>query len=276
MTLAPVEQPDWHPRFAGVAGDWHGNTRWALSQIKIMSTRLRDEAGEEFPVILHAGDFGIWPGRTGQEYLAQVTLSLTLNNATLWFAEGNHEDYGQLLEWSDGDLACGKRIPVTQRISWLTRGHRWAWHGHSWLALGGAASIDRAARTPGKDWWQEERITAEQASRVVHDGHADVMLTHDAPAGVPLRYPQMPPAFDGDHAICTAHRETLRGIVNKVEPSYLIHGHHHQGRPGWDALRLPLDMPGAADAGPIRVCSLDMDGTQGNWGILDTRDMRWM
>ena len=64
----------------------------------------------------HLGDFGIWPGPDGRDYLARLDVALA------------------------------------GRIWHLPRGHRWRWHGRDWLALGGAVSLDRAVRTAGVNW----------------------------------------------------------------------------------------------------------------------------
>ena len=110
-----------------VAGDWHGNTSWALDVIGRAGELL---AGEEHRVILHLGDFGIWPGHEGCDYICDVALALAQADAQLWFVDGNHEDHDQLRHDAGSELA----IPVGpglygDTICWLPRGHRWEWHG---------------------------------------------------------------------------------------------------------------------------------------------------
>ena len=51
------------PERIGVAGDWHGNTPWATRAIRKISALL--PAGGP-RVIVHLGDFGIWPGPGGR------------------------------------------------------------------------------------------------------------------------------------------------------------------------------------------------------------------
>jgi hypothetical protein len=160
------------PERIGVAGDWHGNTAWATRAVRKMARQL--PAGPR--IIVHLGDFGIWPGRDGRDYLTAVTGALAAADAELWFVDGNHEDFSQLARLRPGPDG---REPVTERIWHLPRGYRWRWHGRVWLALGGAVSVDRALRIPGVDWWPEEEITADQKRNVISGGYADVMLTHD-------------------------------------------------------------------------------------------------
>jgi hypothetical protein len=53
-------------------------------------------SGEQARLALQLGDFGIWPGPDGRRYLDAVSAVLDLVKAQLWFADGNHEDFGQL------------------------------------------------------------------------------------------------------------------------------------------------------------------------------------
>src|SRR5262245_13462714 len=73
-----------------VAGDWHGDQAWALNVIKRVPELL---ASERARLVLQLGDFGIWPGRDGQRYLAAVGWALDQVDAQLWFIDGNHEDF---------------------------------------------------------------------------------------------------------------------------------------------------------------------------------------
>jgi hypothetical protein len=45
-----------------VAGDWHGNTAWAVRAVRRMAALLPRDGPR---VIVHLGDFGIWPGPEG-------------------------------------------------------------------------------------------------------------------------------------------------------------------------------------------------------------------
>ncbi len=249
------------PRRIGVAGDWHGNARWATRAIKRISSRL---GRGEPAIILHLGDFGIWPDGSGRAYLSRVDAALGDAGAELWFIDGNHEDHYMLSRLSPGP--DGRRR-VTSRIWHLPRGHRWRWQGRAWLALGGGVSLDKAERTPGRDWWPEEEITAEQASAVTAAGNADVMVTHDCPAGIAHRFPA-PPAWwsHADLARNDAHRRRLQAVAKAVRPRWLMHGHLHY------AYQRRIDM----GWGAVHVTGFDCDGAEhSNWAILDTADMRW-
>jgi hypothetical protein len=206
------------PRTVMMAGDWHGDLMHARSAIE--HAKRQGVAG-----ILHLGDFGIWPGIEGRRYL--LGIEAALRDARMWlcFIDGNHEDFPQLEKKPLDHL--GARL-IRPNLWHLPRGLRWTWHGKTWLALGGATSLDRPRRTPGKDWWPEESITGAQAELAVSAGPVDYMLTHDCPAGIDI--PDLPPAscWPADELVrANAHRRLLRSIVDEVKPSRLWHGHFH-------------------------------------------------
>jgi Calcineurin-like phosphoesterase len=249
------------PERIGVAGDWHGNTAWATRAVRKISARLPADGPR---IIVPLGDFGIWPGPSGREYLSRLDDALRAADAELWFVDGNHEDFAQLARLRPGPDG---RAQVTARIWHLPRGHRWRWHGRDWLALGGGVSLDRAGRTEGIDWWPEEEITRSQAGSVIEGGPADVMVTHECPAGIEHAFPPPPPWWSpADLRRSDAHQALLREVVQAVRPRWLMHGHLHQ------SYQRRVDL----GYGPFEVTGLDCDGApSGNWAILDVTTMRW-
>lgn len=253
---------DGTPERIGVAGDWHGNTAWATRAVRRICALLPPGGPR---VIVHLGDFGIWPGREGREYLSRLDAVLAAGHAELWFVDGNHEDFAQLARLRPGPDG---REQVTDLIWHLPRGHRWRWRGRDWLALGGAVSLDRAGRTAGANWWPQEEITRPQAESVIARGPADVMVTHECPAGIEHAFPPPPTWWSpADLRRSDAHRGLLRDVVLAVRPRWLMHGHLHL------AYQRRVDLGG----GPIEVTGLDCDGAEsGNWAILDVAAMRWL
>jgi hypothetical protein len=238
---------------AVIAGDWHGNARWAVHVINEASRQL-DEPG----VFLQLGDFGLW--RSNPEFRDEVNEALTDNEGELYFIDGNHEDHVYLAELA-GDSK--EPVQVREHIWYLPRGFRWEWHGRTWLALGGAASVDRAFRTEGQSWFPEEEITLVQAGQVVSQGTADVMLTHECPRSVTRFLPLGHPMAGWDMKPSRLHQELLDRIVGDIKPSYLFHGHMHVAHQG--TFTYPY--------GKLQVRGLDCDGRRENWTILDTATM---
>ncbi len=236
----------------GIAGDWHGNRRWALHGVRTFA-----DAG--ISEIYHLGDFGIWPGRRGREYLLDLEASLAANAMTMFITPGNHEDYDQIAEIPALDLGhdIGEVQWITDHVALLPRGHRWERNGWTFVSLGGAASIDRWSRRAGIDWWEAEMITSEDIARIVEGGPADVMLAHDGPEP-PYSTPRAaevirtnPGGFppQGLQYAAMGHR-LLTSAFLAVQPRLLLHGHFHIK----DEARVDhFDHP-------TRVVALDCDG----------------
>src|SRR5882724_248316 len=267
---------DKDPGLVAICGDWHGNARWGREVIKQISTLLPIWQKK---IILQAGDFGVWdpPGEVKvkfpswsnrflfeeavrDSYLTEIENALAHANAELWFIDGNHEDHPLLAELT-------RDSPwITPHIKHLSRGSRWEWHGKKWLALGGAVSVDKNLRVAGISWHPEEAITQEQKEKVIREGKADVLLSNDAPAWVPLNLnPDIPKAWLPQIPFAEAHRKLMSEICESVQPSWIFHGHYH----------IPANQFLSVPWGECRVVSLDMNGETGNWGLLNLESMTW-
>jgi predicted phosphodiesterase len=211
----------------GFAGDWHGNTNWALKALDAFASR-------GVTTIYQVGDFGLWPGPSGRDYLYKLTHRLLKNRQTLYVVLGNHEDYDQVEQMTlgaDGWLT----LAGYPAIRFAPRAHTWEVDGIRYAALGGAGSIDRNARKPGASWWPQEEITDVDVKNLEHllDANGwdtvDVFLCHEAPAGLHRvgmsgRPVWFTPEVEHD---CYQQRVRLRTAVDRARPSTLVHGHWH-------------------------------------------------
>lgn len=152
------------PETIAVAGDWHGNLRWALG-------RIADAHAEGVQTIVHLGDFGYWvPDPATRKYLFRVEKRLAELDMQPLFIDGNHEDHNRLNALPI-DPASGLRS-ISAHVAHLPCGHRWTWRDHdgrawTWLALGGAVSVDRHHRRIRKSWWPREVLTKYDVTRAV-------------------------------------------------------------------------------------------------------------
>jgi len=263
MTLMNLTDPE----RVVIAGDWHGNLGWARTVIEKLPWALPEERPR---IVVHLGDFGIWPGDSGVVYLATMDRMLKDARAQLFFVDGNHEDHEQLARFAEGHIKESP-ICIMEHIWWLPRGCRWTWHNKEWLALGGAASPDRAVRVRyNMGWWEGEYLTEADILRAAGDPvrKAHVMVTHEAPAGAPVRYMDPPPKMwaQEDLDLGETHRQAIASVARTVQAEQIFHGHHHQ------AYQATVRMP----HGPVEVSGLDMDGENGNWGVLDARTATWV
>lgn len=198
------------------AGDWHGNTRYAI--------RMCDYAKENgVSKIFHVGDFAY---DFTDPFLFALTATLRRNEQVIYFVAGNHDNYDKLATYQTAGSGVQR---VTSRIYHLPRGYRWDWEGTSFLALGGAFSVDKEFRVPGVEWWWQEKITEADKSLAMQGGHADIMITHDVPAGVEIPSIRNNPMGWPAHILREAdeHRHQLRQVVDVVKPGKIYAGHYH-------------------------------------------------
>lgn len=211
-----------------VAGDVHGS----FSQ---MDKAIRHAKDLELDTIFQVGDYGIW--HNDKPFLNQQQHLLEKWNIQLYFIDGNHENFPRL--YDKRILEDGTRF-VRENITYIPRGYRWDWHGLSFLALGGAASIDRKHRIEGRSWWPEEFITDEDVLTAQAGGPVDIMFTHDSPHGAPnsvtddFRGQLEAIEYFGAEmvATCNEHRKILKQVTDVTTPRILIHGHYHMSMYG--------------------------------------------
>lgn len=180
-------------------------------------------AKHEADTIVQLGDFGYWPNRY-PEYLDEVNDELHGTGIRLLWIDGNH-DHHDLLE-------PGMRYGQIQH---LPRGHRWSWWGSTFMAIGGGATLNRRAYTPGWDWFPQETLTSEQANHCARDGEVNVILSHDCPNWVPSLERQLrPDAFPADEvAESERHRKLIGRICDIAQPKLIAHGHYHRRHEGY-------------------------------------------
>lgn len=253
----PTNPAAYQPSVVGMAGDWHGSTHWAQHALGVLA-----EAGVQ--VVVHVGDFGFWTDKPStRKYLHRIERELSRNGQILFWVDGNHEDHDRL---DSVPLNENGTRAIGEWIVHLPRGFRWSWPGpdggqQTWLALGGAASIDRRFRKRGRSWWPQEILSEDDVASAVSGGPADVMVCHDAPAGVPyLGHWLHANGFKlplEEEAYSRGHRDTVRTVVDEVRPKHLWHGHYHV------AYQSELDLGDHR----VHVHGLDMDGESGNLAV---------
>lgn len=232
----------------GVAGDWHGNTRWAVHALTCFH-----EAGVS--EVWHLGDFGLWP--KGDRYLNDVEGACARLGITILVTPGNHEDYDQL------PAGGGTAKRMRDHIIFLPRGHRFELNGWTVLSFGGAPSIDFEHRVEGVSWWPAELPTEEHVDIAIAGGPCDILLAHDSSDAPHVTDPvdrilRSNAAGWSDRGLAYARtgRERLTRLRAGVKPQILLHGHYH--------------VAGVAQhADGSRTISLGADGTDGNLGLLE-------
>lgn len=201
--------------------------------------------------------FGGCPPGVVDELFANTNIN------RIYVTLGNHEP------WSDITPLFNQQPGAAVRVSELTwllpRPARLTIGGRAILSLGGAASVDKAQRREGADWWPDEAITDEQVAAAIAGGPVDLMLAHESPANTPVRPfreilsdPQGLP--EAARTAAAASRARVSKAWDAVRPELLLHGHMHA--PGG----------GRAEDGR-RVVSLGSDSQEGSIAFLDLLDL---
>ncbi|ASR86028.1 esterase [Mycobacterium phage Appletree2] len=222
------------PKKLMMAGDWHGNLPWAFKAINYAKANGAD-------TIVHVGDFGWWtPSPATDRYLLEVNRELQFTGIDLLWVDGNHEHHAF---WNQFNKPGSQPLTLNSydRITHLPRGHRWEWWGETWMALGGAYSIDRSFGIEGQTWWHGETINQEQFEYAIRPGKVDIIVAHDAPSGATIpgvgdpkrrvylhiggAKRQVP---EDDIFEAHLHRCLIQQVVDTVKPVEFYHGHYHK------------------------------------------------
>ncbi len=205
-----------------IAGDWHGSSAWATKMIRAIHN-----GHPEVTTVLHLGDF--WSSTAMLVAVDRACNESGIERVLVTL--GNHELWGTLTPMLDAQPE--EPIRLSQRVLALPRPYRF-WIGEtSVLSLGGAASVDRGWRIPGKEWWPDECITDAMVEEAIAGGPVDAMLTHESPAGSPVpavrRVLRTNPLGLTRQARDESRdsRIQVSRVWDAVRPRNLFHGHMH-------------------------------------------------
>jgi len=201
-----------------ITGDVHGN----FKRLNMLINKNKPE------LIICCGDFGYWPN-SGRDL---TDIKLQGAEKLLW-CEGNHEDH-----WS---LANRESDEIVPGIIYMPRGSTYELpDGRTILFMGGADSIDKRARTLGRDWFPEEIITQKDMMNLP-DIKVDIFITHTCPNELidtlKLQYPEKGHEPSND---------ALTELWKIYKPDLWYFGHWHQYQEGvlngitkWHCLSYP-------------------------------------
>ncbi|MCK5018803.1 MAG: metallophosphoesterase [Candidatus Peribacteraceae bacterium] len=176
-------------------------------------------------VILQTGDFGFWPGHKKLSW-----KHLFPRNTLIFWCDGNHEDHWALNKMRDVQ-EVPEPIVVRKNTYYCPRGSAIRLpDGRVVLFMGGADSIDKAHRTLGVDWFQEEIISIADVYKVPDYEKVDIVISHTNPrkfdvvTGTPLAGMSGTPItgkYNDPSCI------SLDEIYDKFKPKLWFFGHYH-------------------------------------------------
>lgn len=252
-----------------ILGDTHGN----IEEANRSYTRAK---AREADAIVQVGDFGFW--HNGEDFIQTITRRFNKSGIPLYWLPGNHEAYDLLEGYADSEKTPEGFWTISPGCYYIPRGTKWEWDGVTFMAVGGAVSVDKEYRLAVENgttapawghyyaekpqgnrtlWWEEEATTDEDVAYAKSQGTVDVLLTHDSPTSAPFSNKLKE---DIDSQI---NRQKMNEIGKSAQPHLWFHGHYHEF----------MDYEFMHDSGTARVIGLDRDTHNANWVMLDTSEV---
>lgn len=249
-----------------VAGDTHGGIKHLEGKVRVAKAYGCDR-------IMVVGDFGMWPGWKGVQFLDDVNALVREQEMFLFALPGNHEDHDQWEHWLNMGLPTSAGFTyVRDHLLISPKVHNWKWDGKRFFICGGAVSIDKGWRREGESWWRNEEFTeANLASVEKYNGpEIDYLFTHDCSDHTRFNG-RLKPDMDSQ-----ANRRRIDRAIKALRPKMHFHGHMHD-KYEWVNTRshglrdtaLGLDDSEWNGASTLTY-GLECNNDRDSWGILDT------
>lgn len=162
-----------------LTGDTHNTIDIKKLNMKNFPEQRELSKGDHLIIL---GDFGFpWHNPESKEDKYWLDW-LNNKNFTTLFLDGNHENFNALYEYPEVDYKGAKCHKLRDSVYHIKRGEVITLDNINFLCMGGAVSVDKAYRTEGISWWEEEVPSYQEWANVFANSYkADVVLTHDAP-----------------------------------------------------------------------------------------------
>lgn len=195
-------------------GDIHGE----FATLNRLLQQLPAEA-----TVIQVGDYGLWP-EPGPRVRAAISEYLPPPrpdpSRPVYWIDGNHE-------WAPLTRGVTAVTHVSRNSWFIPRGTVLELAGLRIGFLGGADSVDRQWRIPEVSWFEDERISPADATRLltnVGSEPLDLLVTHTPPACIVeamLGHREVWPEFHGS-------AKAVEGVWQALGQPPLVAGHMHQ------------------------------------------------
>jgi predicted phosphodiesterase len=255
--------------FICAAGDIHG----AMDRLYDDVLAFEESLGARFDCVLHVGDFGVWPDPDRVDKATRKHGGA--GDFPIWFAEnrsvprptvfikGNHEDF----VWLGEELEAGRR-EILPGLTYLPSGEvMYIGESHDRIRIGGIGGCygpsNYERRSRDLQGWARRHFTHDECERLSSQGGVDVLLLHDAPAGVEFAWRR------NDGSVRRRYRSDAEGLAQAVarsRPRVCFFGHHHT--------RLDAEIAGVRCVGlnkvamPGNLVAVDIPAAEHGYEIL--------
>jgi Icc-related predicted phosphoesterase len=206
------------------AGDIHG----AMDRLYRDVLAFEQSLGVRFDHVLHVGDFGIWPDPIridkatrhhdgAGDFPVWLRENRSAPRPTL-FIKGNHEDFVWLDARQDAE--------VLPNLSYLRNGWTVDIHdeGAGFIRVGGIGGCygptDYKRRSNRLQSYAKRHYTFDEIEQLAGARGVDILLTHDAPAGVRFERRRRGTGYVSEAA-------GLDVLLAQIQPRVCFFGHHH-------------------------------------------------
>jgi predicted phosphodiesterase len=248
-----------------VAGDIHG----AMDRLYQDVLAFEASLGIRFSYVLHVGDFGVWPDPSridkatrrhdgAGDFPVWLSENRRAPRPTL-FIKGNHEDFVWLDSRRDGQVLPDLRYLRNGRTVDIPD------EGSRVIRVGGVGGCygpsDYQCRSDELQGYAKRHYTFDEVERLTNSRGIDILLTHDAPAGVRFERHRRGRVYISEAA-------GLDVLLARVQPRVCFFGHHH--------IRVDAEVAGVRCIGlnkiamPGNLVAIDMEPGQGrrDWSLL--------
>jgi predicted MPP superfamily phosphohydrolase len=176
-----------------ISGDFHANAREEIECItkNALLKKYKEHLYEKINYQIILGDAGfLWPGN--EEAEAKNYIELAKRPFPVLCVVGNHDPVLGRSDLPEADIGIGEKVVLVNKenpfTAYLKRGKIYNIENHKFLVLGGALSIDKGYRTPGRSWWHQEYWSDDEKTAISrlleNEKKFDYVLSHTGPGRI--------------------------------------------------------------------------------------------